>query len=259
MAAGSKTKGIKSTFTTVISFVVMAAVIMGWAKVNNITSIDGAYDYFNGAGKKVRECGVGDLKWDCGVSVDTGLGGSTTSPKLPEVELKTIKTDLSELSIGTFDANANYKRSEWRHWVGSPCDTRETVLKSQGKDVKTNPSTCKVLSGTWWSAYDNETVTDPKALDIDHLIPLGYAATHGGASWSADKKENFANDTSQLIAVTAKSNRSKSDKGPSEYMPQRGYRCVYSQMWIKTAKKYGVKITEEDKKALENGLKQCEG
>lgn len=31
---------------------------------------------------------------------------------------------------------------------------------------------CGVMAGTWFSYYDGVTVTDPAALDIDHLVSV---------------------------------------------------------------------------------------
>lgn len=90
-------------------------------------------------------------------------------------------------------------------------------------------------------------------------MPLSYANSHGAAGWDKDKKEEFANDlTTQLVLVSAKENRTKSDSGASEYMPpNESYHCRYAYRWVKTVDKYDLSITEKDKEVLEEALHTC--
>jgi hypothetical protein len=93
------------------------------------------------------------------------------------------------------------------------------------------------------------------------MIPLSYAAQHGGQSWDKAKKQAYANDLSNaghLIAVTASENRSKSDRGPSEWKPtnKAGY-CVYATDWITVSKNYELSIAQEDVTALKDMLATC--
>lgn len=191
-------------------------------------------------------------------------------PKVPDAinnagpsalsSIESLQGALANAKTEDAAKNAGYKRSQWRHWIGEPCDTRDNVLMAQGKNVKVTKtaSTCKVTSGEWESPYDGKKFTDPSGMDIDHMIPLGYAALHGGQAWSPAKKQQFANDTTQLIAVSANANRSKSDKGPSEYMPRDSYKCQYARVWVATATKYGVSLTKKDKDVLSSTLKNCQ-
>ena len=129
-----------------------------------------------------------------------------------------------------------------------------------GSDVVTDPSTCKVTSGSWVDPYSGETFTDAKKMDIDHLIPLQYAHQHGGASWDAAKKQAYANDLDTvLLTVSARENRSKGASGPGEYMPPlKSYRCEYSQRWVAVSEKYGLTVGKADRQALNSGLSSCQ-
>lgn len=55
------------------------------------------------------------------------------------------------------------------------CDTRDVVLKRDGKDVVQSSSTCSPTSGTWYSPYDGVSWTDSSDVDVDHLVPLSNA------------------------------------------------------------------------------------
>lgn len=170
--------------------------------------------------------------------------------------------------------NINYNRDEWKHWVNvrSCWDVREQVLARDAEagslsllDGSGNPTTdvnaaCEIVSGKWIDAYTGTEISNPRDLDIDHMIPLKYAATHGGQSWDAGKKESYANslEPGHLIAVSASANRSKSDKGPSEWVPSNeAYKCSYASSWISVSSKWGLSTTDADKKALENLLATC--
>jgi hypothetical protein len=66
-------------------------------------------------------------------------------------------------------------------------------------------------------------VTPASGLDIDHMVPFAEAWDSSGAStWTAQRREAYANDQGQeasLVAVTARSNRSKADQDPAQWMP----------------------------------------
>lgn len=257
--------GFKGLIITGITLVMLASALVGIAKVNNLNSPSDMYGFFKSWSDKVAECTGGKVEWNCESPFDGGSGapggnsgsdpvpgeagsGSSSDESLKKVEGITI-SDVEKVK---------YDRSDWKHWTGSPCNTREEVLKEQGKNVKTD-SECRATSGTWDDPYSQETFTDAGELDIDHVIPLSYANSHGGSKWTAEQKETFANDKTQLLAVDASENRKKSDKGPSEYMPpNKSYHCEYSKLWVDTATKYDLSITEKDKDTLTKALKKCD-
>lgn len=258
--------GFKGLIATGITLVILASGLMGVAKVNNINSVPELFMYFKSYSDKIWECSDGKVQWTCENPLNGGSNGSNTGDKdsVPSKGNATSASGkdesskkLESIKIGTAQ-KVNYERSEWKHWTGSPCNTRAEVLKSQGENVKSEAKTCKITSGTWNDPYSGDTFTDASKLDIDHVIPLSYAAQAGGQSWDAAKKEQFANDTSQLLAVSASENRKKSDDGPADYMPKnKDYHCEYSKLWIDTATKYDLTITQKDKQALDKGLAKC--
>lgn len=84
---------------------------------------------------------------------------------------------------------------------------------------------------------------------------------HGGQAWDSKKKESYANNLSyvnHLIAVKASENRSKSDKGPSEWKPSnKGDYCNYAVDWITISKNFGLSTTQADANALKEMLATC--
>lgn len=185
-------------------------------------------------------------------------------------------------------ASIDYSRREWKHWTsndGRKCwNTRNEILhrdavpgtvKYVDKFIKeaAYENACAIgspkedkgelrlntdNSGKWICPYSGIEITNSTEIDIDHIIPLSYAAKAGGQSWSAEKKEAFANDPDNLLATSAKENRSKGDKGPSEYMPPlRAYRCNYAKAFGVLVHKYNLNISESDLDEIQKTLKAC--
>src|SRR5574344_414724 len=166
----------------------------------------------------------------------------------------------------------DYNRKEWKHWSyrdRSCWNVREETLYLDAEkgtqellDRSKNPTkdvnkACYIVGGKWIDPYSGNIITDPKKIDIDHMVPLGYAARHGGNNWSAKEKETFANDKEVLISVSARENRSKSDKGPEAYMPPYDeYKCEYSLRYIHILSKYKLSMTSGDKAALQKTIQE---
>lgn len=120
-----------------------------------------------------------------------------------------------------------YKRDLYRHWnrglrLTDGCDTRKEVILSEAVEAPVVSAGCKLSGGSWLSPYDDVTVTDSAGLDVDHFVPLAEIHDSGGFAWTAARREAYANDQASpltLIAVTAKSNRSKADKDPAQWLP----------------------------------------
>lgn len=212
-------------------------------------------------------------------SLGSNVGGPGGTAPAPEVDDKVVSKSQKELDSLTQAAPADiaYDRDEWNHWVKSgsnSCwDVREAVLFEESvkdaavlkdkndADVSKASEACSIVSGSWVDPYTGQTFTNPRELDIDHMIPLSYAARHGGQDWSDKKKEKYANDTAygnHLIAVQAGANRAKSDQGPSTWKPANtAFHCEYAVSWITVSKNYDLTIAPADAVALKDMLTTC--
>jgi len=143
-------------------------------------------------------------------------------------------------SIDTYAEGTVYKRSEWKHWIDADkdCqDTRQEVLIAESLiPVTMDNRNCKVTRGRWFCVYTGKFYSDPKILDIDHLIPLKHAHISGGSQWSKERKKEYANylkNPRNLIAVYRGANRSKGARAPHKWMPTfKPYICSYLQDWV---------------------------
>ena len=77
------------------------------------------------------------------------------------------------------------------------------------------------------------------ALDGLDGIALLRAWEHGAKSWSKSKREQFANDPINLVAVEASLNREKGAKGLDEWLPPKN-QGQYKVRFERVLTKYGL-------------------
>ncbi|GGM47166.1 hypothetical protein GCM10012275_17800 [Longimycelium tulufanense] len=180
-------------------------------------------------------------------------------PNIPSAA--TARSELASLRVAAPGSMTGYSRDKFPHWitVSGACNTRETVLKRDGTNVRTD-SECRAVSGRWYSAYDGSTQTSASEIDIDHVIPLANAWRSGASSWTTAKRRDFANDLDdpQLIAVKDTVNRAKGDQSPDQWKPPlTSYWCTYARMWVHVKHQYSLTITSSEKGALSDMLGRC--
>jgi hypothetical protein len=142
------------------------------------------------------------------------------------------------------------------------CDVRNQVLADESRVPVTRAGDgCAVVRGEWLSLYDNRTTPDPDELEIDHVVSLAEAWDSGAASWSADRRSQYANDLAHpdaLLAVTAASNQSKSDSDPAEWMPpHRPSWCRFAAAWITQKSAWKLTVDAAERTALQDALAGC--
>ncbi|WKX73045.1 HNH endonuclease family protein [Streptomyces sp. XD-27] len=186
--------------------------------------------------------------------------GPAEMPEPPEVA--EIRAELEQLAVAEPHDMEGYSRARFPHWVdqGERCDTREVVLQRDGENV-VQDDMCRATSGSWVSRYDGRTLNAASQVDIDHMVPLANAWRSGADEWTTAQRRRFANDltNSQLIAVSAASNRSKADKGPDAWKPPSvDYWCTYSRAWVSVKYLYKLNITAREGRELNRMLNTCD-
>jgi hypothetical protein len=114
-----------------------------------------------------------------------------------------------------------YDRSLYRHWIeveGTCRDVRTAVLirdAEPGTVFFADPGECRVGGGVWRDPYTGKFLSNPSAIDIDHMVPLKNAHESGGWAWDASRRQEYAKDLRyrwHLLAVSGWANRSKGDR-----------------------------------------------
>lgn len=290
---GKKGKsGIWSILSSILFLAIGIAIVIAVFRLNGIKDGETLYDWAKKKSDEWSEC-VHDRD-KCFKIKDRDIANSTTnnsstrkpgkaiaddkntSDKSTETvtnnttDVKSIKNMLLNVKIAKPDKSA-YNRTDWKHWSShnSSCwNTREQVLKNQSKSIvlldrnkqvtKDINIACHIKSGVWIDPYTDKTAKSIKELDIDHIVPLSYANEHGASKWAPAKKEQFANDLDNLVAVSLRENRSKGAKGPSEYMPPNAkYGCEYVGKFVNIVNKYNLSITSQDKRVILSTLQKC--
>ncbi len=177
---------------------------------------------------------------------------SAAPPAPPGVS--TTRAHLATLTVAAPHPMTGYSRDKFPHWhtVTGTCNTRETVLKRDGTGVTVNAA-CTPTAGKWYSIYDKLTFTDASDIDIDHIVALANAWRSGADDWTTAEREEFANDLSisQLVAVSASSNRSKGDQSPDQWLPANtAHWCLYARRWIDVKYQWDLNITSAEKTTL---------
>jgi hypothetical protein len=162
------------------------------------------------------------------------------------------------------EVTSGYDRDLFKHWIdadGDSCNAREEVLIIESLEPVTLGAGCKVLTGRWLSNFDDVVITDSSKLDMDHMVPLKEAWDSGANTWSASRRQAFANDIDlpeALIAVSASSNRSKSARDPAEWLPTNtSYRCQYVEDWMAVKVKWELSVDAKEFEALRSVSVGC--
>jgi len=160
--------------------------------------------------------------------------------------------------------------SDWVDTDGNGCNQRDDVLLRDAVRGTTRvqmQGACDhdVVAGTWHDPYTGRTLTftdlkdlrQAEAIQIDHVVPLAEAWVSGARRWSRTRREAFANDLGELLAVDGPTNMSKGDGDPASWRPRRGYQCTYARRWIAVKTHYRLEIDGSEKAALNQMLGLC--
>lgn len=188
---------------------------------------------------------------------------ASAAPRTPDYDGLLLAEAVATLPTGS-EQRDGYQRSSFRHWVDADrdgCSTRAEVLIEEAIAPPQVGDGCRLTGGKWYSYYDDLIVEDPAGLDVDHLVPLAEAWDSGAHAWGAAKRQEYANDlvdSWHLVAVTARSNRQKSDQDPSTWQPPYEVaRCRYAAEWTAIKLRWELNIDPAEREALTDLGRAC--
>ncbi|MGW7517799.1 HNH endonuclease family protein [Streptomyces sp. NPDC054796] len=183
----------------------------------------------------------------------------------PERVSMPVAEAIAALPLAKED-RTGYKRTSFKHWIDEDkdgCHTRAEVLLGEATRKPEVGPGCKISGGEWRSYYDDAVINDASKLDIDHVVPLAEAWDSGAAKWKPDRRMHYANDLDaprSLVAVTAKYNRQKADKDPSQWwVPAKGASCPYLADWVSTKTRWKLSVDALEREALNKRAADCLG
>jgi hypothetical protein len=190
----------------------------------------------------------------------TGLvvAGTAQPAAAGEVVKLRLHRAVKQLPVAR-ETRVGYDRDKFRHWIdadGNCRDTRDEVLAAESL---VSVDGCDIQRGKWRSYYDGAVTRDSSGFDVDHIVALAEAWDSGAKGWNPGTRKRFANDLGDrrtLVAVSASSNRSKSDRDPAEWLPARG-QCRYVREWTAVKIRWSLQVDRAEKRALVRRAGNC--
>ena len=175
--------------------------------------------------------------------------------------------NIEALMVHAVHQHTPYNRDDYHtHWQdkdGDCMNIRHEVLRTESLRVPNlTQDGCRVVGGLWYDNYSGAHYTNPRELDIDHVVPLKEAHISGGSAWSVAKRHAFAQDIQDpetLIAVHRDQNRRKGAQDPAHWMPPNiAYHCQYIHTWVAIKQKWALSIDAQERDFLVQQRKECE-
>ena len=155
----------------------------------------------------------------------------------------------------------------WADVDRNGCDTRNDVLKRDLRDLQMKRSSpqCVVVSGVLDDPYTGRQIDfqrgedSSEAVQIDHVVALANAWKSGAWQWDAVRRQDFANDPFNLLAVDGAANQDKGASSADQWLPSNSaYQCAYVQRQIAVKVSWGLGVTRAEKKAMTSVLERCQ-
>lgn len=186
------------------------------------------------------------------VSQDSALAVAQTL----EVKGRAPKTGYSREQFGP----------AWKDIDQNGCDQRNDILNRDLVDTTHKPGTnnCIVLTGTLHDPFSGKTINFERGqktsqkVQIDHVVALSDAWQKGAQQWNRDKREAFANDPLNLLAVDGPLNGQKGDADAATWLPpNRAFRCEYVAQLVGVKHAYSLWVTRAEQDAMVRVLSRC--
>jgi hypothetical protein len=194
----------------------------------------------------------------CAALTLTGIA-MTSTPVSATTTTLSARSLLSKVVSGSESGFSTYVRAKFAYPMDANRDcqnTRAEVLLQETKAsvTYTTASRCYVKTGKWYSYYDGIYVTSASGVQIDHLVPLHQAWVSGARSWTSGDLTRYGNDLTygpSLVAVTSRTNLSKSDQDPAHWLPPRvASRCTYAIQWVEVKYRWRLTMDSAERAAL---------
>lgn len=197
---------------------------------------------------------------------ETDLAASAISEAQPGTALALVGT----LKVQGRGAMTGYTRAlfgpAWTDTDRNGCDQRNDTLRRdlQTVSLKAGTNGCTVMTGTLTDPYTattapfTRTTSTVSPVQIDHVVALADAWVKGAAGWPQAERTSFANDTLNLVAVSASVNAAKGAGDAATWLPPaKAYRCSYVARQVAVKAKYQLAVTGAERAAVVAVLTTC--
>jgi hypothetical protein len=194
----------------------------------------------------------------------------TAPPPAPPARPGTALATLQTLPVKGRAPRTGYDRERfgqaWADVDRNGCDTRNDVLRRDLTSyvLKAGTHGCLVLRGTLHDPYTGRTISFLRGpstsmdVQVDHVVALSDAWQKGAQSWDAGRRERFANDSLNLLAVDGPTNARKGDGDAATWLPpSTSYRCDYVARQVAVKHEYGLSMTPAEQASAARVLSRC--
>ena len=95
-------------------------------------------------------------------------------------------------------------------------------------------------------------------VQIDHVVAMADAWQKGAQQLSAERREQFANDPLNLLAVDGPANQQKGAGDAATWLPaNKAFRCQYVSIQIQVKAEYQLWVTPAEHDAMDRELGRC--
>lgn len=177
---------------------------------------------------------------------------------------------IGELGVRESSGAGPYRRDRfgqaWADEDHNGCDTRNDILARDLQDVRFKRGThdCVVRQGTFIDPYTGRQLDfrrgagTSSAVQIDHVVALADAWESGAWAWSAAKRQRFANDPLNLLAVDGPANEDKGAASADQWMPPNtGFACGYIARQVAVKRQWGLSVAEPERQAMARTAASC--
>jgi hypothetical protein len=199
---------------------------------------------------------------DIAAAVVSGLTDQQPSTAATNTAIsRPLVTLIKRLPVAAPSHVGSYDRSKFGDdWTSRStkwgyCNTRALVLIAESAVATTRNSNCTVLTGKWFSWYNDKTYTNAYGgtyVQIDHMVPVENSWQSGAWAWTKATRVRFYNDIGDarsLNTVDTYDNEAKGASAPDEWLP-RYHRCRYIRYWAAVKTRWSLTVTESEKAAL---------
>jgi hypothetical protein len=201
-----------------------------------------------------------------GTAADMATRTGPATALVPWVDIDDARDRLEALRVKGRAPLTGYEReafgSAWEDVNDNGCDTRNDILRRDLKDKRVED--CIALTGALRDPYSGERIDFTRGpvssmdVQIDHVVALANAWQTGAFAWPPAKREAFANDRRNLLAVRGDLNLQKSDGDAATWLPPRkAFRCTYVALQVDSKARYGLWVTPAEKAAMQRVLEAC--
>ena len=198
----------------------------------------------------------------------TGVAPPTTDPTFDHA-----RQQLKQLPVKGWDRETDFERyrfgEAWSDDVNvefghNGCNTRDDILRRDLRDLVVRPGTCYAQSGVLRDLYTGQAIAfvrgpdTSSAVQIDHVVSLSDAWYKGAREWDPQRRRDFANDPTNLLAVGAQVNFNKAFRDATAWLPpDAAFRCEFVARQIAVKTTYQLWVSANEKEAMADVLDDC--